>query len=75
MSARQPNQIFILRLRAAPKVDAICALRAALKVLGRRFGLRAISIEAESERPEGQAAEAADSCCQVMGCELVGQCE
>jgi len=35
-----------VRLRPAPRVDAIRALRAALKVLGRRFGLRAISIKA-----------------------------
>ena len=48
MRSRQPSQVFVVRLRAAPKVDAIRALRAALKFLGRRFGLRAISITAES---------------------------
>jgi hypothetical protein len=36
----------------APKVDAIRALRGALKVLGRRFGLKAISVRAVSEKPE-----------------------
>jgi len=49
MSTRRPGPIFVIRLRAGPKVDAIRALRAALKVLGRRFGLRAISIRAELE--------------------------
>jgi hypothetical protein len=50
MSSRQSGQVFVIRLRAASKVDAIRALRGALKVLLRRFGLRAIS--AEQEKPE-----------------------
>jgi hypothetical protein len=54
MRSRQSGQVYVIRLRAAPKVDAIRALRAALKVLGRRFGLRAISVRAESEKSEGQ---------------------
>jgi hypothetical protein len=54
MRSSQSGPVFVIRLRAAPKVDAIRALRAALKVLGRRFGLRAISIQEEQERPEGQ---------------------
>jgi hypothetical protein len=55
MRSSQSGQVFVIRLRAAPKVDAIRALRAALKVLGRRFGLRAISIRAESEKSDGHA--------------------
>jgi hypothetical protein len=51
---RRPSPIYVLRLRAGSKVDAIRALRAALKVLGRRFGLLAISVTAE------QDSEAAD---------------
>ena len=49
MSKRQSTPVFVLRLRVGPKVDAIRALRAALKVLGRRFGLRAVSVTVESE--------------------------
>jgi hypothetical protein len=37
--------VFIIALRAERGVDAIRALRAALKILGRRFGLRAISVK------------------------------
>ena len=36
--------IYIVRLRPLPGVDAVRALRAALKVLLRRFGLRAIEV-------------------------------
>jgi len=55
MSTRRSAPVFVVRLRAAPKVDAIRALRAALKVLSRRFGLRAISVKAEPKKPEGHA--------------------
>jgi hypothetical protein len=42
--------------RHAPQlVDVEQLIKHALKVLGRRFGLRAISIRAESEKPEAQA--------------------
>jgi hypothetical protein len=41
-------------LRAPPKVDAIRGLRAALKTLGRRFGLRAISFRAEQESDQAR---------------------
>jgi hypothetical protein len=51
---RSTGQVFVIRLRAAPKVDAIRALRGGLKLLLRRFGLRAISVRAEE--PEGQSA-------------------
>jgi hypothetical protein len=43
-SPAQPT--FVLRLRPEPKVpDATRALRRALKVLLRRFGLKALSVE------------------------------
>ena len=35
---------YIIRLRAKPRVDAVRALRGALKILGRRFGLQAIEV-------------------------------
>jgi hypothetical protein len=38
---------FIPILRPEPDVDPIRALRGALKVLLRRFGLRAVSVEAQ----------------------------
>jgi hypothetical protein len=40
--------IFLVRLRALPGVDAIRALRAALKTLLRRYGLRCESVEEET---------------------------
>jgi hypothetical protein len=43
------NSIFLVRLRALPGVDGVRALRAALKVLLRRFGLRCLSIDVERE--------------------------
>jgi hypothetical protein len=49
MITRRSGPVFVVRLRAGSKIDAIRALRAALKVLGRRFALRAISIRAEPE--------------------------
>ena len=39
--------IYTVRLRPQPGVDAVRALRAALKVLLRRFGLRAIEVKEE----------------------------
>jgi hypothetical protein len=39
--------IFLVRLRALPGVDGVRALRAALKTLLRRFGLKALSVEVE----------------------------
>ena len=42
---------FLVRLRALPGVDGVRALRAALKVLLRRFGLQAVSVE--EEIPDG----------------------
>jgi hypothetical protein len=40
--------IFRLRLQPLPHVDAVKALRAALKILLRRFGLRCLSAEPET---------------------------
>ena len=37
--------VFIVYLRPEPRVDGTRALRRALKILLRRFGLRAISVE------------------------------
>lgn len=39
--------VYILRLTPAPGTDGIKALRLALKVLLRRFGLRCVSVEQE----------------------------
>jgi len=50
MSTRRAAPVFVIRLRPGPRVDPIRAPRTALKVLGRRFGLRAISITTESAR-------------------------
>jgi hypothetical protein len=38
---------YVIRLRPQPGVDAVRALRAALKVLLRRFGLKAIEVTEE----------------------------
>jgi hypothetical protein len=37
---------YMVRLRPQPRIDAVHALRGALKLLLRRFGLQAVSIEA-----------------------------
>jgi hypothetical protein len=42
--------VFIVTLRSKPGDDGIGTLRAALKVLGRRFGLKAIGVEEEKPR-------------------------
>ena len=48
--ANKPRPIFVLRLRPDPHVaDATRSLRRALKVILRRFGLRAIDVQEESE--------------------------
>jgi hypothetical protein len=45
---QKPRPVFTIRLQAKPGVDEpIKALRLALKVLLRRFGLRAISVSEE----------------------------
>jgi hypothetical protein len=50
---RRAVQIYRIRLYALPKVDAVRALRAALKVLLRRFGLKVLSIEIEDAKLAG----------------------
>jgi hypothetical protein len=57
MRSRQSGPVFIIRLRAEPKVGAIRALRGALKVLLRRFGLRTISVRAESDQEAAPTTE------------------
>jgi hypothetical protein len=48
MIARTPARpTYLVRLRPEPGVDAVHALRAALKYLLRRCGMRAISVEEE----------------------------
>jgi len=55
MTARRvPGPVYVLRLRVSPQVDAIRVLRGALKVLGRKYHLKAISIR--PERHERQQA-------------------
>jgi hypothetical protein len=39
------SPVYVVRLTPRPGVDGIKALRAALKLLGRRFGLWAVKIE------------------------------
>jgi len=52
MSARRnPQPVFVLRLTPKPGTDPIKALRAALRVLLRRFGLCALSVS--EEKSEG----------------------
>jgi hypothetical protein len=50
MTEQRP--IYCLRLRPEPGVDAVRALRAALKILLRRFGLQAVSLEEEKNNAE-----------------------
>jgi hypothetical protein len=47
-AARCTMPVFLVRLRALPGVDGIRALRSALKVLLRRYGLKCVSIEEET---------------------------
>jgi hypothetical protein len=50
MSTRTTRPTYIIRLRPKPKIDAIVALRAALKILRRRFGLQAIEVREERKK-------------------------
>ena len=54
MNPRRP--IFVLRLRPEPRIDTIRALRAALKVLLLRHGLRCVSLTEESTPNEQETA-------------------
>lgn len=46
------RQIFVLRIRALPGVDAIRALRFVLKSLLRRYGFRCLDVRAEKPQTE-----------------------
>jgi hypothetical protein len=48
--------VFIVRLRALPGVNGIQALRAALKALLRRYGLKCVSVEVEKTNQTGDDA-------------------
>ena len=48
--------IYVIRVQALPDVDAVRALRAALKVLFRRFGLKAIEVRQTDPAPVLRAA-------------------
>jgi hypothetical protein len=51
MSTRQPRPVFVVCLQAQKKgVEPIRALRGALKVLKRRFGLRCVTIREARRR-------------------------
>ena len=50
MSAREPRPIFVIALRPEPRVDGIRALRAGLKLLKRRYGLRCVTIRQARKR-------------------------
>ena len=47
---RADRPTYVLRLRPEPGVDAVRALRGALKVLLRRFGLRCVEVRKVPER-------------------------
>ena len=51
MRARQARPIFIICLRAQPRVEPIRALRAALKALKRRLGLQCVSVREARKGP------------------------
>jgi hypothetical protein len=53
MTERGSRPIYVLRLQPLPRVNAVKALRAALKSLLRRFGLRALSVELETRNEKG----------------------
>jgi hypothetical protein len=53
MSAR-PRPIFVIALRPEPRVDGIRALRAGLKVLKRRYGLKCVTINTTKRQPKEQ---------------------
>jgi hypothetical protein len=44
--------VFLVRLCALPGIDGIRALRAALKVLLRKYGLKCVSVEVETANPQ-----------------------
>lgn len=44
------DPVYVVSLKPRPGTDGIKALRAALKVLGRRFGLRCVDIKQEEQQ-------------------------
>ena len=52
MTTRQPRPTYTVHLRPLPGVDAVRALRGALKVMLRRFGLQAVGIEVSQSSKE-----------------------
>jgi hypothetical protein len=54
--------VYVVSLRAKPGVDPIRALRGALKVLGRRFGLRAVKVEVEWPEADSTSGGGCDLC-------------
>jgi hypothetical protein len=44
--------VFVVRLRADPEIDGIKALRLALKILWRRFGLKCLSAQIEKPKDD-----------------------
>ena len=52
MTTGQPRPTYTVRLRPLPGVDAVRALRAALKVLLRRFGLKALEVRQSNNKPK-----------------------
>lgn len=52
-ASRHTMPVFLVRLRALPGVDGVKALKAALKTLLRRYGLKCLSVEVEPANPKG----------------------
>jgi len=44
---------FVIKVRPSPGTDPVRALRGALKVLGRRFGLQVLAVEHEGASGKG----------------------
>jgi hypothetical protein len=55
MTSTPERPTFVIRLRPEKGVDPVRALRALLKVALRRFGLRAVSVDARLEDDEKHA--------------------
>jgi hypothetical protein len=64
MSREQPATRFIVTLEAPADTDATRTLRAALKVLWRRFRLKCVSVHEESIPPFQRSRQAQSSICE-----------
>jgi hypothetical protein len=51
MNRKQPAARFVVTLEAPAEIDAIRTLRAALKVLWRRYQLKCVTVREESPAP------------------------